>query len=165
MIHTVKILVRSYYVLLFQKWTCSAEMSFLFSFLYSFFFCKSWQLLELHFTNQQDWRFETSYRRFHATYYFAFPWVRSESILMQSAIGSLEWPKAVLFVSYCLVCIYFLWHCLKLCLYVNLQTDTKKISAVSIFFETMPYRLNESTGYIDYDQVAILFVSYPGIIS
>lgn len=34
-----------------------------------------------------------------------------------------------------------------------LQTDTKKISAVSIFFETMPYRLNEATGYIDYDQV------------
>ncbi|XP_010254621.1 PREDICTED: serine hydroxymethyltransferase, mitochondrial [Nelumbo nucifera] len=33
------------------------------------------------------------------------------------------------------------------------QTDTKKISAVSIFFETMPYRLNESTGYIDYDQL------------
>ncbi|KAG5026820.1 hypothetical protein JHK86_022734 [Glycine max] len=33
------------------------------------------------------------------------------------------------------------------------QTDTKKISAVSIFFETMPYRLNESTGYIDYDQM------------
>ncbi|CAL5324447.1 unnamed protein product [Camellia sinensis] len=31
------------------------------------------------------------------------------------------------------------------------QTDTKKISAVSIFFETMPYKLNESTGYIDYD--------------
>ena len=26
------------------------------------------------------------------------------------------------------------------------QTDTKKISAVSIFFETMPYRLNEETG-------------------
>ena len=34
-----------------------------------------------------------------------------------------------------------------------MQTDTKKISAVSIFFETMPYRLDESTGYIDYDQV------------
>nr|XP_048322314.1 serine hydroxymethyltransferase, mitochondrial-like [Ziziphus jujuba var. spinosa] len=34
-----------------------------------------------------------------------------------------------------------------------LQTDTKKISAVSIFFETMPYRLDESTGYIDYDQL------------
>jgi glycine hydroxymethyltransferase len=33
------------------------------------------------------------------------------------------------------------------------QTDTKKISAVSIFFETMPYRLDESTGYIDYDQL------------
>lgn len=39
----------------------------------------------------------------------------------------------------------------------NEQTDTKKISAVSIFFETMPYRLNESTGYIDYDQVAFCF--------
>ncbi|KAM7520323.1 hypothetical protein LguiB_019285 [Lonicera macranthoides] len=33
------------------------------------------------------------------------------------------------------------------------QTDTKKISAVSIFFETMPYRLDETTGYIDYDQM------------
>ncbi|KAG6438045.1 hypothetical protein SASPL_102978 [Salvia splendens] len=40
------------------------------------------------------------------------------------------------------------------------QTDTKKISAVSIFFETMPYRLDESTGYVDYDQLeksAVLF--------
>mmetsp|Transcript_32180 Transcript_32180/g.44634 ORF Transcript_32180/g.44634 Transcript_32180/m.44634 type:complete len:522 (+) Transcript_32180:111-1676(+) len=32
------------------------------------------------------------------------------------------------------------------------QTDTKKISAVSIFFETFPYRLNEETGRIDYDK-------------
>jgi glycine hydroxymethyltransferase len=31
------------------------------------------------------------------------------------------------------------------------QTDAKKISAVSIFFETLPYRLDESTGLIDYD--------------
>ena len=31
------------------------------------------------------------------------------------------------------------------------QTDTKKISAVSIFFETMPYRADERTGLIDYD--------------
>jgi len=33
------------------------------------------------------------------------------------------------------------------------QTDTKKISAVSAYFETMPYRLNESTGIIDYEQL------------
>jgi len=31
------------------------------------------------------------------------------------------------------------------------QTPTKKISMVSVYFETMPYRLNEATGYIDYD--------------
>ena len=31
------------------------------------------------------------------------------------------------------------------------QTDAKKISAVSIFFETMPYRADERTGLSDYD--------------
>jgi len=31
------------------------------------------------------------------------------------------------------------------------QTPTKKVSMVSVYFETMPYRLDESTGYIDYD--------------
>ena len=33
------------------------------------------------------------------------------------------------------------------------QTDTKKISSVSVFFETFPYRLNEATGQIDYDKM------------
>lgn len=33
------------------------------------------------------------------------------------------------------------------------QTDTKKISSVSVFFETFPYRLNEATGEIDYDKM------------
>jgi glycine/serine hydroxymethyltransferase len=31
------------------------------------------------------------------------------------------------------------------------QTATKKISMVSRYFESMPYRLDESTGQIDYD--------------
>lgn len=34
------------------------------------------------------------------------------------------------------------------------QTPTKKISMVSRYFESMPYRLDESTGIIDYDQMA-----------
>lgn len=33
------------------------------------------------------------------------------------------------------------------------QTDSKKISSVSVFFETFPYRLNEETGTIDYDKI------------
>jgi glycine hydroxymethyltransferase len=40
------------------------------------------------------------------------------------------------------------------------QTDSKKISAVSTYFETMPYRVNEQTGIIDYDTLqknALLF--------
>jgi len=35
------------------------------------------------------------------------------------------------------------------------QTATKKISMVSRYFESMPYRLDESTGIIDYDQMAV----------
>jgi len=33
------------------------------------------------------------------------------------------------------------------------QTDKKKISATSIFFESMPYQINSTTGYIDYDRL------------
>lgn len=33
------------------------------------------------------------------------------------------------------------------------QTATKKISAVSVFYESFPYRLNEATGVIDYDMM------------
>lgn len=33
------------------------------------------------------------------------------------------------------------------------QTDTRKISAVSTYFETMPYRVNPETGIIDYDML------------
>ena len=40
------------------------------------------------------------------------------------------------------------------------MTDKKRVSATSVFFESMPYRLDESTGRIDYDKLeesAILF--------
>ena len=33
------------------------------------------------------------------------------------------------------------------------MTPTKKISATSIFFESMPYRLDPATGRIDYDKL------------
>ncbi|KAI6378712.1 Cytochrome B translational activator protein cbs2 [Pyricularia grisea] len=45
------------------------------------------------------------------------------------------------------------------------QTPTKKISFISKYFETVPYRLDESTGYIDYDKLEELAHVYrPKII-
>jgi len=40
------------------------------------------------------------------------------------------------------------------------QTDTKKISMVSKYFESVPYRLDESTGLINYDEVDWLSERY-----
>lgn len=40
------------------------------------------------------------------------------------------------------------------------QTPTKKISAISKYFETLPYRLNPSTGLIDYDNLEELALLY-----
>ncbi|KAI8582316.1 hypothetical protein K450DRAFT_228397 [Umbelopsis ramanniana AG] len=45
------------------------------------------------------------------------------------------------------------------------QTPTKKISMVSSYFETLPYRLDEKTGYIDYDALEANAILYrPKII-
>ena len=45
------------------------------------------------------------------------------------------------------------------------QTATKKISAISKYFETLPYRLDESTGLIDYQKLEELALLYrPKII-
>src|SRR5436190_10452445 len=40
------------------------------------------------------------------------------------------------------------------------QTPTKKVSAISKYFETVPYRLDESTGLIDYDGLEKLALLY-----
>lgn len=40
------------------------------------------------------------------------------------------------------------------------QTPTKKISMISKYFETLPYRLNEKTGIIDYDKLRELALLY-----
>merc|ERR1711879_102152 len=43
---------------------------------------------------------------------------------------------------------------------MGFQTATKKISAVSIYFESFPYRLNEETGIINYDEMEELAKRY-----
>jgi glycine hydroxymethyltransferase len=40
------------------------------------------------------------------------------------------------------------------------QTGTKKISAVSSYFETLPYRVNEETGLIDFEMLEKLAKLY-----
>jgi len=40
------------------------------------------------------------------------------------------------------------------------QTPTKKISAISKYFETLPYRLDEKTGLIDYEKLEDLALLY-----
>lgn len=40
------------------------------------------------------------------------------------------------------------------------QTPTKKISSISKYFETVPYRLDEKTGYIDYEKLEELALLY-----
>jgi len=40
------------------------------------------------------------------------------------------------------------------------QTPTKKISAVSTYFEVLPYRLDEGTGLIDYEALAKMATLY-----
>ncbi|KAM3507664.1 hypothetical protein MY11210_007061 [Beauveria gryllotalpidicola] len=45
------------------------------------------------------------------------------------------------------------------------QTPTKKISSISKYFETVPYRLDEKTGFIDYEKLEELALIYrPKII-
>ena len=44
------------------------------------------------------------------------------------------------------------------------QTNTTKISYISKYFQTMPYRLNEETGIIDYDTLENAQLFRPKVI-
>jgi glycine hydroxymethyltransferase len=73
-------------------------------------------------------------------------YVYSALLNAHDRIMSLDLPHGGQYVNY-----YYFFNTSSLS--HGYQTPTKKISMVSKYFETMPYRLNEKTGIIDYDKL------------